>query len=233
VGWAVIQPVMSMVIFSIVFGGLAEIRSDGVPYPLFSLAALVPWTYFSSAVIDSTGGLVKNANMLQKVYFPRLIIPLAAVLGRLVDFVIAFCLLLIMMFAFGWFFTPGVLILPVLILTMMIGAAGMGMWLSALSVQYRDINYGMGFALQLLMYVSPVVYPVSLVAEKAGAYSFIVWIYALNPMVGVIQGFRSALLGTVPLPWDLIAIGGASALFLAVSGMLYFLNREHLFADVV
>jgi lipopolysaccharide transport system permease protein len=227
VGWAVIQPVFSMIVFTIVFGNLAKVDSDGVPYAIFSYTALVPWTYFSSALTGATSSLISSSSMITKVYFPRLVIPLAPVLGKLVDFGIALLILFGMML---WLQIPptwDALALPLLVLLMMVSAAGMGMWLTALAVQYRDVNYAMGFVVQLLMYAAPVVYPTSNVPD-----TWRLW-YALNPMVGVIEGFRSALLGTNPMPWDLIGVGAVTAGVFLVSGALYFRRMERVFADVV
>lgn len=227
VGWAVIQPVFSMIVFTIVFGNLAKISSDGVPYSIFSYTALVPWTYFSSSLTAASGSLIGAKGMITKVYFPRLVIPIAPVLGKLVDFGIAMLILFGLMFWFGIAPTIWALSVPLLVLLMMLTAAGLGMWLTALSVQYRDINYAMGFVVQLLMYAAPVVYPASSVPEQ---YRLL---YGLNPMVGVIEGFRSALLGTNPMPWDFIAVGTVMAILIAVSGALYFRRMERVFADVV
>ena len=226
VGWAVIQPVFTMIVFTIVFGKLAKISSDGVPYAIFSFTALVPWTYFSTALTGASGSLIAGSEMLTKVYFPRIIIPLTPVLGKLVDFGIALLLLFGMMIWFKTMPTIWVLTLPLLILLMMLTATGLGMWLTALSIQYRDIKYGMSFAVRLLMYAAPVVYPASLIPDK---YRFF---YGLNPMAGVIEGFRSALLGTRPMPWDLIAVGSITAIVIAISGAFYFRRMERIFADV-
>ncbi len=225
IGWAIIQPLFSMVVFTIVFGNLAGVSSDGAPYAVFSFVALVPWTYFANAVTEGANSLISNTNMLTKVYFPRLVLPLSAVLGKLVDFSIGMLLLFVLMAWFGVAPNWGVLALPLLVLLMMLTAAGLGMWMTALAVQYRDVKYGLNFAVQLLMYAAPVVYPASLVPEK--------WqlAYALNPMVGVIEGFRSALLGTRAMPWDLLTVGSASAALIAASGVLYFRSKERLFAD--
>ena len=227
IGWAVIQPVSSMIVFTIVFGTLAKVSSDGVPYAIFSYTALVPWTYFSGALTEATNSLTRNSSMLTKVYFPRLVMPLVPVLGKLIDFFIAFLLVFGMMAWFGITPTIWVLTLPVLILLMMITAAGLGMWLTALAVQYRDINYGMNFAVQLLLYAAPVVYPASLVPDQYRLF------YAINPMVGVIEGFRTALLSTNPMPWDLLGVGSITAIVIATSGALYFRRMERIFADVV
>lgn len=226
IGWAVIQPLFSMIVFTIVFGTLAGVSSDGAPYAVFSFVALVPWTYFANAVTEGTNSLVSNTNMLTKVYFPRLVLPLSAVLAKLVDFAIGLLLLFALM---AWYAVPptwGALALPLLVALMMLTAAGLGMWMTALAVQYRDVKYGLNFAVQLLMYAAPVVYPASLIPEQ--------WqlAYAVNPMVGVIEGFRAALLGTRPMPWDLLAVGAASAVVIAVTGCLYFRSKERLFADV-
>lgn len=227
VGWAVIQPVFTMIVFTVVFGRLANISSDDVPYAIFSYTALVPWTYFAGSLTSSSGSLIGAAGMITKVYFPRLVIPIAPVLAKLLDFAIAMLILLGLML---WFRTPPTiwaLTLPLLVLLMMLSAAGMGMWLTALSIQYRDIKYGLSFGVQLLMYASPVVYPASKVPEQFRL------LYGLNPMAGVIEGFRSALLGTNPMPWDLLAVGTVVAIVLAVSGAMYFGRMERVFADVV
>lgn len=227
VGWAVIQPLFSMVVFTIVFGRFAQVSSDGVPYAIFSYTALVPWTYFSGTLTSSSGSLVTSSNMLSKVYFPRLIIPIAPAFSKMIDFAIALLILFGMLILFGIKPNMGALLLPYLILIMILTATGMGMWLTALAVQYRDINYAMGFFVQLLMYAAPVVYPASSVPEQLRL------LYSLFPMAGVIEGFRSGLLGTIPMPWDMIAVGSLSALFLFVTGLIYFRRMEKIFADVV
>lgn len=224
--WAIIRPVFSMIIFSIVFGRLAKVPSDGVPYPVFSYAALLPWTYFSRSLNQSTQGLISNINMITKVYFPRLILPMTPVLAGLLDFVIAFSILVLMMVWYGIVPTPGVFFLPILIFLMMLTASGIGMWLSALAIQYRDIRHATQFVVQLLMYAAPVVWPASLVPGK---YRLL---YGLYPMAGVIEGFRSSLIGTTPIPWDLISIGAATAFLIALSGAFYFRRMERIFADI-
>jgi len=227
VGWAVIQSVFSMIVFTIVFGNLAQVSSDGVPYAIFSYTALVPWTYFSGALTGSSGSLIAASNMITKVYFPRLVIPLAPVLGKLIDFAIALIILFILMAYFRFIPTIWTLFLPILILLMMLTASGLGMWLTALAIQYRDVNYAMNFLVQLLMYAAPVVYPASSVPDQYRT------LYGLFPMAGVIEGFRSALLGTNPMPWDLIIPGAITALLLFTTGALYFRHMEKHFADVV
>jgi lipopolysaccharide transport system permease protein len=226
IGWAIIQPLFSMLVFTVIFGGVAQVSSDGVPYSLFSFAALVPWTYFANAVVEGTQILVTNANMIKKVYFPRLLLPLSAVAAKLLDFVIASVLLLVLMAWYRVAPNAGVLVIPLLVVQMFLSAAGLGLWLTALAIQYRDVNYGINFFVQLLMYAAPVVYPASRVPSQY------LWCYALNPMVGVIEGFRSALLGTRPMPWLMIVPGFVMAVILFVSGLLYFHRRERMFADV-
>jgi lipopolysaccharide transport system permease protein len=226
VGWAVVQPVVSMIVFTVVFGNLARVSSDGVPYAIFSFTALVPWTYFSNALTTASTSLVTNSDMVKKIYFPRVILPFAAILGKLVDLAIATVILFGLMLWFGFVPTIYVVVLPPLILIMMMTAMGLGAWAAALAIQYRDIKHALSFGIQLFMYAAPVVYPASLIPD---AYRLL---YALNPMVGVIEGFRSALLQTQPMPWDLIAVGTASALLIGVTGILFFRRMERHFADV-
>ncbi len=228
--WAIIRPVFSMIVFSVVFGGLAKIPSDGIPYPIFSYVALIPWTYFAAAMNTSTQSLISGKGIFTKVYFPRLIIPLIPVLSKLVDFAIAFVILFGLMAWYGISPTKNLIFLPVLILMMMLTASGIGMWLSAMAIQYRDIPQGVGFLSQLLMYAAPVVWPLSLLEDKFGESVSLA--YGIYPMVGVIEGFRSALLGHNPMPWVLIGIGALSAIFLFISGALYFKNKERIFVDV-
>jgi lipopolysaccharide transport system permease protein len=227
IGWAVIQPVFRMIVFTIVFGKLIKINSDGVPYAIFSYVALVPWSYFSSALTGASSSIVGASGMLTKVYFPRLVIPLSSVLSKLVDFLIASIIIVALLFYYRISPTVWIAFIPLLILLMMVTAAGMGMWFTALGVQYRDVNYALGFLVQLLMYAAPVVYPVSLIPENYRIY------YGLNPMAGVIEGFRASILGTVPMPWDLLLTGSLIGIILLISGMLYFLRMEKIFADVV
>jgi len=227
VGWAIIQPLVPMIIFTIVFGRVARISSDGLPYALFAYAGLVPWTYFSNAVSDASASLVKEVNMLSKIYFPRLLIPLTSVLGRLIDLAVSFGVLAALM---AWYrIAPGasaLLLVPYLILLATLTAAGLGMWLSAMALQYRDVKYGVPFAVQFLMYAAPVVYPSSLIPASVR------YLYAVNPLVGVIDGFRACLLGATPVPWASMGIGTASALVMVWSGSLYFIRKEPSFADV-
>lgn len=226
VGWAVIQPVVTMVVFTLVFGRLAKVKSDGAPYAVFSYAAVVPWTYFSTALTDSSNSLIKGASMLGKIYFPRAIMPLTPVLARLIDFAIAMVIVAGLLAWYRIVPTAGLAVLPLLVAVMALTAAGLGMFLAALAVQYRDIQYGMSFGVQALMFASPVVYPASLVPEQFRLA------YAINPMVGVIEGFRSAFLGTNPMPWGMIGVGAAASCVIVFAGAMYFRRTERLFADV-
>lgn len=226
IGWAVIQPVFSMIVFSIVFGSLAKVSSDGVPYAVFSLTALVPWMYFSNALTDGVNSLLTNAGMLRKIYFPRLLMPLSAVVARILDFSIATLVLIGLLVWYQISPNWGVLMMPYLLLLMVLSASGVALWLTALAIQYRDVKHALNFVVQILMYATPVVYPASLVPAS---YQIL---YALNPMVGVIEGFRACLLGTRPMPWLFLLIGTITGVSIATSGLLYFRNRERVFADV-
>lgn len=228
--WAIIRPVLSMVIFSVIFGKLANIPSDGIPYPVFSYTALVPWLYFSTAMNRSTQSLLGGANIFTKVYFPRIIIPLTPVIAGLVDFIIAMTIVGVLMAYYSIAPTPNIFWLPILVVIMVTTSAGIGMWLSSLAIQYRDVKFATQFLSQLLMYAAPVVWPISLVGDKFGSTAQL--LYGLYPMVGVIEGFRSSLLGQNPMPWDLIGMGSISGIILFVSGALYFKKKEHIFADV-
>ena len=227
IGWAVIHPLAFMIVFTVVFGMLVKMRSDGAPYALFSYTGLVAWTFFSTALTTATDSLIRNSDMLTKIYFPRVLMPVSAVVGKLVDFTIALTLLFVLMAWYGTAPTLWGLALPFLIVLMVITASGLGLWLGALAVLYRDVQYSLTFMLQLLMYAAPVVYPASLVPDQWRVY------YALNPMVGVVEGFRSALLDTNPMPWDLIVVGSISASLIAVTGVFFFRRTERIFADVV
>lgn len=227
--WAIIKPVVQMVIFTIIFGKFAGMQNQiegGIPYALFSFVALVPWTYFSSALTNATNSLVSAQVFITKVYFPRVIIPLTPILSKLVDFVIAFVIMLLMLLYYRIPLQPKAAIIPLLTLMMVITSLGMGLWLSALSIQYRDINQIMAFLAQLLMYLAPVIWPLSLLPEK---YRLV---YGLYPMVGVIEGFRACLLHTGAVPWDLIGMGSLTASLVLFTGLIYFRNKEKIFADV-
>ena len=236
IGWAVIQPLFQMLIFTLVFGWLAGMKSDGASFALFSLIALVPWTYFSNALNDSADSLVANAQMLSKVYFPRMVLPLSAVVAKLFDFAIAMMMAVILLIIARQPPTWGLLMFPYLVFLMMLSALGLGLWLTTLAIQFRDIKHAMPFIVQILMYAAPVVYPASLIPETytlpGGLTVWPQWIYAVNPMVGVIEGFRSAFLGTRPMPFGWIALGTLTATLLTLTGALYFRSREKLFADV-
>ncbi len=224
--WAIIQPLFMMVVFSVFFGMLANIPSEGVPYPLFNLAALLPWTLFAEGLTRSTTSMVTNANIMTKVYFPRLIMPISGILSPLVDFAAAFSILIVMMAYYG--FVPGwnVIFLPVFILFAVMTSLAVGLWLSALNVQYRDFQYTLPFLIQFWLFASPVVYPSTLLPES------IRWLYGLNPMAGVIEGFRWALLGTDP-PSVLIGVSVMMVIVLLVGGVFYFRRMEQYFADIV
>jgi lipopolysaccharide transport system permease protein len=226
--WAVLQPFMTMVVFSLFFGGLAKIPSDGVPYPIWSYAALVPWGLFANGLQMSSNSLVGNANLIKKVYFPRLVIPISSVLAGVVDFVIAFVVLIIMMFFFGIVPTINIIFLPFFILLAFVTSLGVGLWLSAMNVQFRDIRYVVPFMTQFLMFLSPIAYPSSLIEDD-----FLRALYGLNPMVGVIEGFRWALLNTDTAPDLVLIASSAAAVLLMVSGLFYFRRMEKSFADVV
>jgi lipopolysaccharide transport system permease protein len=227
VGWAILQPFLTMVVFSIFFGNLAKVPSDGVPYPIFSYTALIPWTLFSKALQDASRSLVANSHMITKIYFPRMILPISSVLAGVADFLIAFIVLLGMMFYYKIAPTANVWALPLFLLLALITAVGVGLWLSALNVLYRDINYILPFLTQFWMYLTPIAYPSSMVPEQWQA------VYALNPMTGVVEGFRWALLGTGQPPGVMTLVSAGVAVVLLVSGMFYFKRMERLFADRV
>jgi len=225
--WAVLQPLVSMVVFSVFFGRLANVPSSGLPYPVFSLAALVPWSYFSSAVSTSASSMVSNANLIGKIYFPRLAAPVASVLGSLVDLGITMVVLFAVCIGYGY--VPGVraLTLPLFVLVAVAAAFGIGSFLAALNVQYRDVRYVLPFLLQIWLLITPVAYPSSLVGEP--------WrtIYALNPMVGVVDGFRWALLDPTTPILATSLVSAASALVLLIGGVGWFRRQEQTFADVI
>jgi lipopolysaccharide transport system permease protein len=230
-GWAILRPVISMIIFTVIFGNLAEIGSDGVPYAIFNFAALVPWLYFSSAMTAAALSLVNNSDMLTKVYFPRLAFPVTAVIAKLVDFAISLVLVFVLMAWFRIAPTTKVLYLPFLTILLIAFTMGLGLWLAAMAVQYRDVKHALPFLTQIMMYAAPVVWPVSLIEERFGVVGRL--LFALYPMVGIIEGFRSSLLTTNPMPWDLLGIGSAVTAVLLISGLAYFRRMEAVFADVV
>jgi len=225
--WAVLRPVLTMVVFTVIFGHVARIPSDGVPYPIFSYCGLLPWTFFAYAMGQAADSLVGNANLISKVYFPRLVIPIAASLAGLLDFAIAFVVLLGMMIVYGVTPTPAVITLPLFLLLALAAALAIGIWLSALSVQYRDVRYAVPFLTQLWLYATPVAYPASLIRGKAHL------IYSLNPMAGVVEGFRWAILGKGGLDGLSLALSGSVTVLVLISGLFYFRRMEQQFADVV
>jgi len=225
--WAILQPVLTMVVFTLFFGNLAKVPSDGIPYPLFSFTGLVPWTLFAYSLTESSGSLVSNQNLITKVYFPRLIIPLASVLSGLVDFAISFGVLLLLMLYYGVVPTVYIWTVPLFVLLAIAAALSVGIWLSALNVEFRDVRYTIPFLTQLWMFVTPLAYASSLVPPR--------WriVYGLNPMAGVVEGFRWALLGRTAAPSVLLAISVAVVIVLLVGGTYYFRRMERTFADVV
>ncbi|ACL17471.1 ABC transporter permease [Methanosphaerula palustris] len=224
--WAIIQPLFTMLIFTLIFGGFAHIPSDGIPYPLFSYAALLPWTLFAEGMTRSTNSMVVNAPIMTKVYFPRLLMPISGIMSPLVDFCIAFLIMIAMMFYYGFMPTLNVVFLPLFLLLAIGTSLGVGLWLSALNVQYRDFQYTVPFLIQIWMYASPVVYPASMLPESLRV------LYGLNPMAGVIEGFRWALLGSTP-PSAMILVSVGVVVVLLVSGLFYFKKMEQYFADLV
>jgi lipopolysaccharide transport system permease protein len=227
VAWAIFQPLLTMGIFTVIFGRFVKVPSEGLPYPIFAFAALLPWTFFSEAITRSSTSLVGDANLIRKVYFPRLIMPLASVTSPIVDFSFSFLVLLGMMAWFGIAPGWGMLALPIFLILALLTALSIGLWLSALNVRYRDVRYTVPFLTQLWMYASPVVYPLSLVPEK--------WrvVYGLNPMVGVIEGFRWGLLGKESPDLRVMAISAAVVTLLLIGGLVFFRRLERTFADVI
>jgi lipopolysaccharide transport system permease protein len=225
--WAIIQPVFTMIVFSLFFGRLGKIPSDGIPYPIFCYAALVPWTFFAQGLSQASNSLVGSGNLIKKVYFPRLSLPISAVICGLVDFALAFIVLLGMMLYYGILPTANVIWLPLLILLTLITSLGVSLWLSALNVQFRDVRHALPFLTQLWLFATPIAYPSSLLSEP--------WrtLYSINPMAGVVEGFRWALLGTETAPGPMMIVSTLTALALLVSGTFYFRRLEKTFADVV
>jgi len=226
VAWAVLNPLFSMIVFTVIFGRMLHVSSDGKPYAVFSYVALLPWTYFSQALAGATGSLIQGASLFTKVYFPRAFLPLVPVLSKLVDFAIAFGVLLGLMVWFRLVPSWRVVFLPLLMALMVLTASGVGMFLAALAIQYRDVRHAMAFVIQALMYAAPVVWPTSKLPPE-----FRLW-YGLYPMVGVIEGFRVALLNTGPMPWDLIGLGAITAVLSGLLGAVFFRRTERRFADL-
>lgn len=225
--WAIIQPLLTMVVFSLFFGRLAKVPSDGIPYPIFSYAALVPWVFFANGLTQASNSLVGSANLIRKVYFPRLMMPISSVVSGIVDFVLAFAVLLGMMLYYGVIPTLNVLWLPLFVLLALVTSLAAGIWLSGINVQFRDVRYVVPFLTQLWLFATPIAYPSSLLPEP--------WrtLYALNPMVGVVEGFRWALLGTAQRPGAMIIVSTLMAVAFLVAGTFYFRRMEKTFADIV
>lgn len=227
VAWAIVQPFFTMLVFSLFFGKLANVPSDGIPYPIFSYAALVPWTFFANGLTQASNSLVGSANLIKKVYFPRLAIPIATVLSGVVDFVLAFIVLVGMMAYFGFAPTINILWLPLLLLLALVTSLGVSLWLSAMNVEFRDVRYIVPFLTQFWLFATPIAYPSSLLQKP--------WqtLYGINPMVGVVEGFRWALLGTKTAPGAIVFVSALTAVALLIGGALYFRRMEKTFADIV
>ena len=225
--WAIIQPFFTMIVFSLFFGKLAKMPSDGIPYPIFSFAALVPWNFFANGLNQASNSLVGNSNLINKVYFPRMSMPIASVLGGFVDFVLAFIMLIGMIFYYGMVPTINVIWLPFFLLLAFMTSLGASLWLSAMYVQFRDVRHIIPFLTQIWLFATPIAYPSSLLSEP--------WrtLYGINPMVGVVEGFRWALLGVHTAPGPIIIVSSFTALGLLISGAFYFRRMERTFADVV
>ncbi|MEQ8243664.1 ABC transporter permease [Fulvivirga sp.] len=226
VGWAIIQPLVLTLVFTVIFGNLAKIGSDGIPYLLFSFTAMVPWNYFQNILTESTSSLITNREMISKVYFPRLVLPLSAIFSKMIDFAIGGVVMIGLLFYYqivpDWEF----IYVPFFVLLLIITSIGIGLILSALAVQFRDINYAMSFMVRLIMYSAPVVYPLSMIPAKYQT------LYSLNPLVTVIEGFRTSLIPTLPIPWHTIYPGAIVAVLLLVGGLFYFRKMERHFADI-
>jgi len=225
--WAILQPFLTMIVFSIIFGGLLRVPTDGVPYPVFAYAALLPWNFFAAALTRSGNSLVADANLITKIYFPRLILPFSAAISLILDFAIAFVILLLLMLFYHIVPRVAVLTLPLFLLLAFITALACGLWLSAVNIKYRDVAYAVPFLTQFWLFVTPVAYPSTIIPEG--------WrvLYGLNPMAGVVEGFRWALLGQENLAWDLVFVSVLVVLALLISGLFYFRRMEHEFADIV
>jgi homopolymeric O-antigen transport system permease protein len=224
--WAIIQPFFTMVVFSLFFGRLANVPSDGIPYPIFSYSALVPWTFFANGVMQASNSLVMNSNMVKKIYFPRLAMPIGSVLAGILDFCLAFLVLIVMMFFYHIYPTGNIVWLPFFFLLAMVTTVGVSLWLSAMNVQFRDVRYIVPFLVQIWLFITPIAYSSSMLSEP--------WrtLYGINPMAGVVEGFRWALLGT-DAPGPIIWVSTLVAILMLVSGIIYFRRMETSFADVI
>lgn len=225
--WALFQPFMTMVIFSVFFGGLAKMPSDGVPYPIFVYIGLLLWHFFSGALADTSNCLISNQGIITKVYFPRLLLPISSTITKFVDFFIASLILVGMMIYYQYLPNlGGLLILPLLLFITFMASVGGGLFLASINVKYRDVRYALPFFISIMMYLTPVIYPASI----AGKYS---WLLALNPMTGVIKAARAAILGNAPINWTLLFISGITCLFILIIGFIFFKKTERYFADIV
>jgi lipopolysaccharide transport system permease protein len=227
VAWAILQPLAAMVVFTVFLGSLVHVPSDGVPYPLFAYVGLLPWTYFATAAVGASSSLVANTNLVAKVYFPRLAVPVAAVLAGIIDFGIGLVLLFLLLLVFGVRPAAGLLLIPAFVVLTMLVALAVGVWLSALDVQYRDVRYAIPFLVQVWLFATPVVYPASVVPEQYRAF------YGLNPMAGVVEGFRWAMFGHTEFPGPLLGVSLLVTGTILFSGLFYFRRMERIFADVI
>lgn len=224
--WAIIQPLVQIALFTLVFGKVANIPTDGIPYVLFSAVAIIPWTYMSTTMTASSQSLLANSNILGKIYFPRIIFPVIPILAKLVDFLISLVIILVILIYYNVSLTLNMLFIPLFVLMMMVVPLGVGMWLSALAIRYRDVKFAIGFFLRMLMYTAPIVYSASSIPEQ---YRML---YSLNPIVGVIEGFRACLLG-LPIPWAYIFPGMILSFVMLITGIRYFRKMEQVFVDVI
>lgn len=230
IGWVIAAPLFSVVLFTVVFGRLAGVPSDGIPYPIFALCGILPWTYFSTSLTAAGNSLILNASVFTKVYFPRLILPLTPVFSKLLDFIIGFVLLLLVMFYYKYAITLKFLVFPLLVTIMVVTAAGLGFWLSSLALQYRDIKFALTFLIPMMMYAAPVVFPASLVLNKFGYNAYL--LYGLYPMTGVIEGLRSMITPDRAIAWEIIGVSAGSGLMMLIIGTYVFKRLESKFADV-
>jgi len=226
-GWAILQPFLTMVIFTIFFGKIAKLPSEGIPYPIFSYSGLLLWTYFSSAVLNSSNSLIGNANLITKVYFPRIIVPLSSAIEGMIDYFIAISILFLMMIFYGIFPNLRIIITPFLLFLAFFSAMGIGLWLSALNVKYRDVRYAIPFFVQLLLFTTPVIYPSNIISERFR------WLFYLNPISGIIDAHRACILGYKPIDLSSLGISILVSIFLFITGTLYFSKTERFFADII
>ncbi len=231
--WAILQPLLTAMVFTLFFGRIAGIQSDGVPYSLFSYSGLILWTYFAQGVSLASNSLVNSAQLITKVYFPRMLVPLAAVFAGLVDLLVASVVLGIMLAFFGIAPSIRLLVVPGVLLVVLIAASGVSFWLSALNVLYRDIRFVLPFLIQIWLFLTPVIYPMSEIAPVFQRWGLPSWVLGLNPMAGSVEAFRWALLGLDTRPWPILIVSGLSAIMILISGALYFRRMERVFADVV